>query len=171
VLGLNRSAFTATQTRSKKEFGPSEDQIQRAVIAHLQQRAAPGVVWWHTPNGGKRDRIEAARFKGMGVRSGVADLVLVHRGSVYAIELKSATGRPTTSQMEWMSAFNAAGGNGCICYDLDRALQMLERWGILSEPLGRAASRPTPADAASEPARDLPPDTLMRGLANSAMRG
>jgi hypothetical protein len=94
-------------------------------------RGVRGLVFFHVPNGGKRNRIEAARFKGLGVRAGVADLILVHRGNVYALELKSSTGRPTVCQMEFMSEFNAAGGHGYICHDLDRALQTLERWGLL----------------------------------------
>lgn len=54
----------------------SEQVIQRAVCQHLRQRSANGVVWWHTPNGGRRSPIEAAIFKGLGVCAGVSDLIL-----------------------------------------------------------------------------------------------
>ncbi len=149
MYGTNRPPFTALQgvrltgsdipfglpedkrRHPKPSFGPSEDQIHRAVVGHLRQRGSPGLVWWHTPNGGKRNRIEASRFNGLGVRAGVADLILIYRGNVYAMELKSSTGRPTVAQMQFMSEFNAAGGHGCICHDLDRAIQVLERWGLL----------------------------------------
>jgi hypothetical protein len=37
-----------------------EQEIHKAVAAHLRQRGVPGLVWWHTPNGamlgGKRSR-------------------------------------------------------------------------------------------------------------------
>jgi hypothetical protein len=48
-----------------------EAQIQRAVIQHLKARAVPGLVYFHVPNGGSRGKIEAAKFKAMGVRPGV----------------------------------------------------------------------------------------------------
>jgi hypothetical protein len=94
------------------------------------------LVWWHTPNGGKRPPVEAAIMKGLGVRAGVADLILVHRGRPFALELKADDGRPTVEQMTFVSDFNAAGGCACIEHGLDRALRTLETWGLLR---GRAS--------------------------------
>jgi hypothetical protein len=31
-----------------------EDAIQRAICRHLEARAAPGLVWFHVPQGNKR---------------------------------------------------------------------------------------------------------------------
>jgi len=130
--GTNLPPFMAPVKRvPKRSPGPSEDQIHRALVKHIRSRAVPGVIWFHPANGGKRNAREAKKFKDMGVQPGVADLILIHRGHVYALELKSLAGRPTVAQMEWMSAFNAAGGNGCICHGLDRAIATLERWGLL----------------------------------------
>jgi hypothetical protein len=53
---------------------------------HIGAHDAPGLVAWHTPNGGKRNAVEAARFKAMGVRSSVSDLVAVHDGRIFALE-------------------------------------------------------------------------------------
>jgi hypothetical protein len=58
----------------------SEQQIHCAVVQHLRQRGVPGLVWWHTPNGGSRNEIEGAIFKAIGVRVGVADLIFGHDG-------------------------------------------------------------------------------------------
>lgn len=109
----------------------SEDAIHRAVVDNLRARAVPGVVWWHSPNGGKRGLIEAARFKALGVRPGVADICAVHRGHFYALELKADDGRPTVEQMQFIQDVNATGGHGVICHGLDRALRVLECWGLL----------------------------------------
>jgi hypothetical protein len=116
-----------------------EDAIQAAVVAHLVARGVPGLVFWHTPNssrlGGKRTKdgvpFEAIRLKLLGLRKGVADLILVHNGRCFALELKSEKGRPTEPQMAFISDFNAAGGNGCIVHGLDKALKVLEVWGLL----------------------------------------
>jgi hypothetical protein len=36
--------------------------------------------------------LEAARLRGLGVRPGVPDLIAIHRGHVYAIELRGGAG-------------------------------------------------------------------------------
>ncbi|MGC2077131.1 MAG: hypothetical protein WA728_14075 [Xanthobacteraceae bacterium] len=112
-----------------------EQAIHKAVVAHLRQRGVSGLVFWHTPNGVKRrsrkHHVQGAIAKGMGVRAGVSDLVLLHRGHAYALELKAPKGRPTVGQMEFVSDFNSAGGHACIAEGLDRALRVLETWGLL----------------------------------------
>ena len=111
-----------------------EDCVERAVCEHLRIRGARGLLWWHTPNGGKRRPIEAAIMKSLGVRAGVADLILLHAGRMFALELKAEDGRPTTAQMQFISDFNAAvapNGDACIAQGLDRALRVLETWGLL----------------------------------------
>lgn len=108
-----------------------EDQIQRTVIQHLRERGAPGIVFWHTPNGGYRRKSEAAILKGLGVRAGVSDIIVIHNGRVFALELKAPEGRPTESQMQFISDLNAAGGFGCTVEGLDRAIKVLETWGLL----------------------------------------
>jgi hypothetical protein len=114
----------------------SEQAIQRAVCEHLRQRSASGLVWWHTPNGGRRSPVEAAIFNGLGVRAGVSDLILLRDGRAFALELKTEQGRPTAAQMTLISEFRAAGGEASIVSGLDQALWTLETWGLLR---GRAA--------------------------------
>lgn len=109
-----------------------EDDIQRAVIQHLRERGAPGIVFWHTPNGGKRNKTEAAILKGLGVRAGVSDIVCIHKSRIFALELKAPNAKPATeSQMQFISDLNAAGGFGCIVVGLDKAIKVLETWGLL----------------------------------------
>lgn len=110
---------------------PTEAEIHRAVVAQLRLRAAPGVVWFHVPNDGKRSPGTYKRLQAMGLRAGVHDLVFVHRGHFYSLEIKSARGRPTAEQMRFSSDINAAGGHAMIVNELDRAIRALECWGIL----------------------------------------
>jgi hypothetical protein len=74
-----------------------EDSIQRAVCQHLWARGSPGVVWWHTPNGGKRSRIEAAIMKGLGVRAGVASLQSMRATRLLLSLRPMADGQPECS--------------------------------------------------------------------------
>jgi hypothetical protein len=107
-----------------------EASVHRAIVEHLVARGA-GLVWFHPANGGSRNVIEAANLKRMGVRPGVCDLIFVHNSRVFGLELKREGGRPSASQMEFISQFNAAGGCACVAHGIDPALRVLERWGLL----------------------------------------
>jgi hypothetical protein len=108
-----------------------EQTIHRAVFDHLRARAARGVFAFHVPNGGYRKPIEAAIMKGLGVKVGVPDVVAIHKGRCYALELKAEGGRGTLKQLEAITAMEAAGAPCCIAEGLDRALAVLKQWGIL----------------------------------------
>jgi len=109
----------------------SEDSIQSAVCQHLWTRASPGLVWWAVPNGGKRNRVEAAILKGLGVRAGVCDLIAVHEGRAFGLELKAKGGRPTEAQLQFIDDFRSAGGHAVVARGLDQALRTLEACKLL----------------------------------------
>ena len=52
---------------------------------------------------------EAAIFKGLGARPGVPDIIVVHPGRCYAIELKTEIGQLTKVQAEAIDALERAG--------------------------------------------------------------
>jgi hypothetical protein len=108
-----------------------EAAIQRALFTHIRARAQPGMFAFHVPNGGYRRKTEAAILKGLGVKAGIPDLICIHRGKVYALELKSERGRATAVQRETIIAMEAAGAHVCIATGLDEALKQLEQWGLL----------------------------------------
>jgi hypothetical protein len=109
----------------------SEQQIQRALFDHLRARAAADCFYFHPANGGYRKPIEAAIMKGLGVRAGVPDVIAIHKGRVFGLELKAEGGRATPKQLEAIAAMEAAGAYCCIAEGLDRALAVLEQWGLL----------------------------------------
>jgi hypothetical protein len=103
-----------------------EAAIQRCVFQHIRARAAPGVFAFHPANGGYRKPIEAAIMKGLGVVAGVPDVIVIHEGRCYALELKAPGGAPTEIQLATIAAMEAAGAYYCIAEGLDRALARLE---------------------------------------------
>jgi hypothetical protein len=109
----------------------AEQHIHRAVVEHLRQRGVRGLVFTHAPNGGYRRRAEAAIFSGLGVRAGVADLLLWHDGKSFALELKAPGGRATEAQVAFLADMERAGAYTCLAEGLDRALKVLEAWGLL----------------------------------------
>ena len=108
-----------------------EQDLQRAVVRHLEARGATSLVYFHVPNGGLRSRVEAAIFKGLGVRAGVPDIILFASGQFYALELKAPGKKPTKAQLEFLQAFRLAGGKTAWADNLDDALSILELWRLL----------------------------------------
>lgn len=108
-----------------------EQDIHRSVVAHLRSRAMPGVFFFHSPNGGKRNAIEAKIFKGLGVRAGVPDLILFYRAQIFGLELKAGKGRVSPAQLATMNDMEMAGARVAVACSLDEALITLEYWGVL----------------------------------------
>lgn len=86
-----------------------------STLAHrfgIEDREEWAMLLHHSPNGGKRSEIEAARFKAMGTRKGRPDLELNIPSGGYCgafFELKSAKGRLTQEQKEYLSLLEKQG--------------------------------------------------------------
>lgn len=70
------------------------------------------------PNGGRRNKLEAARMKGEGVKAGVSDLHLPIARQGYAglwLEMKADAGRETPEQRAWRLRMTRAGHRAVVC--------------------------------------------------------
>lgn len=108
----------------------SEADEQRAVIAWC---AASGVPVYHVPNGGYRNKAEAARLKAQGVKAGVPDLcVPMARGGYHGlyVEMKDAgsKGRVSDKQREWLALLRAEGYCAWVCHGANDAIGLIERY-------------------------------------------
>lgn len=98
-----------------------EDLEQEALFEWAQMyahRYPELALMYHIPNGGKRDRITAAKLKRQGVKPGVPDICLpVPRCGFHGlyIELKDRGGRASSAQEEWILALEAQGYRAVIC--------------------------------------------------------
>lgn len=74
---------------------------------------------YHIPNGGSRNKAEAANLKRQGVKAGVPDLFLtVARGGYHGlyIELKFGKNKTSKNQDKWLSELSAQGFCAMVCY-------------------------------------------------------
>lgn len=79
---------------------------------------APGVVYWHTPNGGtRRDGFEAKRLKEIGVKAGIHDLLFLARGQLFGMEWKAPGGVLSPAQLVMHPRLHAAGMADSIVVD------------------------------------------------------
>jgi hypothetical protein len=112
----------------------SEDAHQIALMSWMQLalKMRPQLAMaFHVPNGGSRNKIEAAKLKRMGVKRGVPDVVLmVARGGFHGmcIELKSLTGRTSPEQKDWIERLTAEGYLALVCKGWIQAKSALENY-------------------------------------------
>lgn len=95
----------------------------------------PGTIFWHTPNGGFRSAAEAGRFKALGVKPGIPDLLALRECRLFALELKADGGRLSPSQTDMLAALERAGATTGVAVGIDEALTKLESWGLLKSGL------------------------------------
>lgn len=110
-------------------LGP-EDLLQITVVRFLRV-AAPGLLYWHVPNGGARSPGEGRKFKDMGTLPGVADLSFVlPDGRAAFIELKTLKGRQEPTQKAFEEACQNNNAPYAVCRSLKEVEATLTGWGI-----------------------------------------
>ena len=116
-----------------------EQALQIQVAAFMDR--IPGLLFWHTPNGGGRSKVEASILKAMGVKAGVPDiLVLLPNGKVGFIELKAGKGVASPAQRQMMADLRA---RGCPCVEARSLEQVAETLNGWLSPFGYRVPRVT----------------------------
>lgn len=124
---------------SKRHNVQHEGEEQAALFdwAYLQRNTYPELdLLFHIPNGGSRNRLEAANLKRQGVKAGVPDLCLpVARGGFHGlyIEMKYEKNKPTENQNEWMNALQNQGYAVAVCYSWEQASKVITDYFKLKE--------------------------------------
>lgn len=118
----------------------SEDGEQLAVMqwCALNYNKYPELKWLHhSPNGGFRNKREAAKFKAMGVKPGFHDLILLVSKGPYTgltIELKSLAaksrkdGGATAEQILWAKHLIGQGFCVKLCHGWQSAVAVIEEY-------------------------------------------
>lgn len=99
--------------KARKHQGHAEDDLQMQCVRWFRlQYPQLARLLHHSPNGGRRDAREGARFKQMGTQAGFPDLILLVAAQGYhalLLELKTRTGRQQDSQKEYQQLAEAQG--------------------------------------------------------------
>jgi hypothetical protein len=121
--------------------GRAEETLHKAVAQQARWSLARDCFWFHPPNGGSRNVIEATKLKAMGTRAGVPDLVFVRHGKAYFIELKAPKGRVSEAQSGALTEIQRAGAPVAICRNLDDVLACWRKWGLTNTSAAEDAAR------------------------------
>ena len=111
-----------------------EDKLQEACVRWFRYQY-PDVVIFAIPNGGSRNKIEAAKLKRTGTLSGVADLFVMYpkwsqgvgMADYYGlfIELKIGKNKQTESQIKFADNALKAGYTCVVCRSIDEFMQIV----------------------------------------------
>lgn len=113
--------------RKRKE---PEGAFQAALVRDLRQLLTPSTFMTHFPAGGGGP-IRGALLKLRGLVPGVPDLLFIHQGQVFWMELKPSKKRKESdSQITCHIALKAAGAHVEVVRSLDEALECLRIWNI-----------------------------------------
>lgn len=109
-----------------------EDKLQKAILTYFDYKYPQyKLLLHHSPNGGKRNAIEAAKFKQMGVRAGFPDLILLIPNKFYpfcGIELKTKTGRQSENQKKYQKEFESIGAKYVVCRSLEEFIEVVNNY-------------------------------------------
>lgn len=113
---------------------PSEDEIHLSCAQWVTWNLGryPILEWiMHVPNGGKRSKAEAGRFKAMGVKKGVPDWILPFsspsgKWTGFACELKSKAGKLSDDQVNWLKNAKTNGWKVCVARSLEEFIFQIE---------------------------------------------
>lgn len=122
-------------TRKRKEgVSPALESVHQVAVAKWLDHHE--IAWWHTPNGGKRNKIVAANLKREGVKAGVVDVIIIDPPPNYpdlvgsALELKREDGGTATdSQKAWLKKFSDRGWATGVFHGAKAMIEHLEKLG------------------------------------------
>jgi len=109
-----------------KKYVGTEDNLQKAVAKYLD---TIGAFWFHCPNGGSRNAIEASKLKTMGVKAGIPDCLILDQRKGYsglAIELKVGYNKPSEQQLDIIDKLVQSNWLVVVSWSLDEVISIID---------------------------------------------
>jgi hypothetical protein len=125
----------------------AEEDLQAAVCKALAMLLKPPAMWWAMPIGHVQlSPAQAARLSRIGLKRGLPDLMLLHGGRLFGIELKRERGgrlsqtrtvrtrsgalRELVGQADVFPRLEAAGMTIAVCSSVADVLAECRAWGL-----------------------------------------
>lgn len=138
--GAMRQPVKIPDKAAAPEGWRAEEDLQRLVMAVLSAELVADAIAFHVPNGGKRGKAEAGRLKAMGTLAGVPDILIIARGTLFGLELKTPAGRLSAAQKTMRERFTRTGAEYALARSVAEARDHLMSWRVLQpEADGQAA--------------------------------
>ena len=106
---------------------------RQAAIVEFVRWVAPQIVIYHVPNGGYREKAEAAKLKWTGVLAGVLDLeLLLPQGRTVRWETKVPRGYLSDDQKRFTADLDRLGHEWALVRSIDDARRELTKLGVVT---------------------------------------
>ncbi len=113
-----------------EKYLTKEDKLQHRIISYLKYQY-PNLLFAHVPNEGKRTVFERYKFKYLGGKSGIPDLLIFYTNKKYsglAIELKVGYNKPTANQKEWLKQLNTNNWLAVWSNNYDECINIIQKY-------------------------------------------
>lgn len=117
----------ANESRPRRKPRHIESSIQTACVSWFRLQY-PNYLCFAIPNGGSRNRIEAAHLKREGAMAGVSDLIIITPNAVLFVEMKTAKGKQSEYQKEFEKRVTALGFEYKVCRSLQDFILTVEHF-------------------------------------------
>ena len=91
----------------------------------------PFALATHIANEGKRSPFERFKFKYLGAKAGIPDVMIFDKNAKYnglAIELKAGKNKPTESQLQWINDLEDRGWAAMWLNDFDQIIEVIQKY-------------------------------------------
>jgi hypothetical protein len=129
---------------------------QAKLAARLTKMLDPACVFWTAVDNQPWSKVAGIMRKRRGCRSGTPDLLILHKGKLIGLEMKSRVGRVSKVQKQVRLEMLRAGGMWWLCRTARAALVALHRSGVgLRTRAGRRWKPPVLLKPWEQPVADL----------------
>ena len=122
--------------KRRRHPGHAEDDLQMQCVRWFRLQFPQLARLLHrSPNGGRRDTREGARFKQMGTQAGFPDLILLVAAKGYhalMLELKTRTGRQQDSQKDYQKRVEEQGYKYVVIRSFDQFRETIKDYLLVS---------------------------------------
>lgn len=114
----------------KKKRGREDQTLERRLARALSSALTPKTFWFAIPNGGRGAALESAAHEGWSGEPRAPDLLFVHEGRAFGLELKGEKGTLSIRQRAAHAALQDAGMRIEVVRSVDEAFARLREFGI-----------------------------------------
>jgi hypothetical protein len=115
--------------KEQKKWRKNPEAILQMQICNIL--SAFGVFYFSVPNE-RRNLKDMMRLKKMGLLSGIPDLIILHKGKTFFLELKSEKGTISDNQKIVQLRLCEMGYEVWTAYGYNQAIDILKKWGIIN---------------------------------------
>ena len=127
---MSSAVATASLLPSPAPRRHEEADIQHAVMQYLGWALPADAIAHHSPGEGKRTKRAQAELKRSGYNPGWPDVLVIHQGRCFFIELKAAKGIVSAAQRAMMAKLYYCGCEVLICRGVPEVQAALQHLGV-----------------------------------------